>query len=57
MDRDGERVQGIQMHGYFAHKKPPHPRTLQYAYAQGLMVVLEGVTGSYERGTPVRHAG
>ena len=27
---------------YLAHKKPPHPRTLQEAYAQGLTVVLGG---------------
>ena len=28
--------------GYLAHKKQPPRRTLQYPYAQGPMVVLEG---------------
>ena len=28
--------------GYLAHKKPPPRRTLQYAYAYGLLVVLGG---------------
>ena len=28
--------------GYFAHKKPPSPRTLQQVHAQGPMVVLGG---------------
>ena len=28
--------------GHLAHKKEPPPRTLQYDYAQGPMVVLGG---------------
>ena len=39
--------------GYLAHKKPPPPRTLQLAYAQGPMVVIGEVAAFYERGTPV----
>ena len=42
--------------GYLANEKPPHPRTLQQACAQGPMVVLMGVSVSHERGTP-EHAG
>ena len=38
--------------GYLAHKKPPHPRTLQQAYACGLKVVQGLAAVSYERGTP-----
>ena len=39
--------------GYLAHKKTPPPRTLQFAYAWGHMVVLRGKAVSYEQGTPV----
>ena len=40
------------LQGHLAHKKLPPPRTLEKAYAQGPMVVIEGVVISYERGTP-----
>ena len=42
-----------RVQGYLAHKKPPHPSTLQ-VYVQGSIVVLGGLAVSYERGTPVR---
>ena len=42
------------LQGYLAHKKPPPPRTLLQAYAQGARGVLEGWAVSYGRGTPVR---
>ena len=41
------------LQGFLAHKKLPPPRTLQYGYAYGPMVVLGGGAVSYERGTPV----
>jgi len=36
------RVAAAHVQGYLAHKKPHHPRTLNWAYAQGPMVVLGG---------------
>jgi hypothetical protein len=30
------------LQGYLDHEKPPHPRTLQQAYAEGPTVVLGG---------------
>ena len=44
-------IRGLQ--GYLAHKKPPHPRTLQKAYAWGPTVLLGGGAFSYGRGTPI----
>jgi len=42
--------------GYLARKKDPPPRTLQYDYTYGRILVLGGGAVSYERGTPVGHA-
>ena len=33
----------MRVQGCLAHKKLPHPRTLQYAYASGPMAVLGGL--------------
>ena len=41
------------LQGYLAHKKSPHPSTLQQVYVYGPMVVLGGLAVSYARGTPV----
>ena len=41
---------------YLAHTKTYPPKTLQWQYAQGPMVALEGEAVSYERGTPVTPA-
>ena len=41
--------------GYLAQKNTPPPRTLQYAYAQGPVVVLRGGAFSHERSDPVLH--
>ena len=49
-------LQGYLAHkiqGYLAHKKTPPTRTLQWAYAEGPMVVLWGGALSYEQGIPV----
>ena len=35
-----ENRKDLTLQGYVAHKKPPPPRSLQYAYAWGPMVVL-----------------
>ena len=39
--------------GYLANEKTFSPRTMQYAYVLGRIVVLGGWAFSYERGTPV----
>ena len=35
--------------GYLAHKKPPSLRTLQSAYAKGLMVVIWGLSNTHRQ--------
>jgi hypothetical protein len=49
---ESERLPRVQ--GYLAHKNLLPPRTIQYDYAEGPMVVLGGLAVSYERGTPVQ---
>ena len=47
----------LWVQGYLAHKKHPLPRTLQWDYTLGPLVVLGGGALSYERGTPVQVQG
>ena len=42
--------------GYLAHEKHHLPRTLQWHYSWGRMMVLEGAAFSYEQGNPVAGA-
>ena len=42
-----------RLHGFFAHKKPPHPLGPQWEPRHGPTVGSYGVAVSYKRGTPV----
>ena len=53
----GVNLKDITLEGYLADKKPPSPRTLQYASGKGPMVAVGGEDVSYERGTSVRVSG
>ena len=43
----------LPLQGYLANKKHPPPRTLQWDFTKGHVVVLGRGAISYERGTPV----
>ena len=51
-----KRRRGREIQGNLARKKQRPPRTLQYDYAWGPMVIVGRWAVSYSRGTPVERA-